>query len=405
MPPPPSPPSSTQEPQPEKLGLILGLGLVGLCCFPAGLVAGVLGLLSYRRALKEGLRPAPVAFMGMGLAALSLALTTSAVVFSMVKNARRDEQKSALVAEVGNRREAAELDDATACDLAKLHYLAPGNGFFDGIECTGKLDGSNNVRTLSGVVTVKGKKRNESTLCLARGHRWFVLSVLERGEACPPQAPVVRGPATTEAALEVEEDAWREAETTRMASERVERFEARVKKLDAALTAFDGSGNCGPAMPKGINIVPYFERRMLTDDRAFDDWDFLTTSQFRGARSLQKPRDRAKTIVAFEAAGPLVVVFDSETRVWPRVVNGTTFSAGQYEGRLVVANFEVGEVLCSMDFDARSSAGVSSTRFTKLESREHALESALEKDFTLQLKTRAKATLKQLTDGSLEVDL
>jgi hypothetical protein len=144
---------------------------------------------------------------------------------------------------------------------------------------------------------------------------------------------------------------------------------------------------------------------VLGDDRAFDDWDFLTHGEFRGARALStKPLEQAKSIEALEGMGPLVVVFDPDTRLWPKTVDGSTFDFGEFDGRLLVANFDTGTVLCAMDFTARSSTDVSITRLTKLETKQHALQRAIDKDFKKQVKAKSEAALRKLTGGALELD-
>lgn len=400
----PAQPASSS-PQSEPLGAILGFGVLGLCCLPFGLVSGFLGLRSFLRARKEGLHPAPVAYMGMGLAAVSLLLTSAAVIFSVVKNAQRDEQKAALQANLGSKRDAQELDQATACDVARLFFLAPGNSFFDGIECSGALKGAGPVRTLSGVVTVKGKKRAESTVCLARGHRWFVLAAVDGDAQCPNQGPVAKGPKGTDEALEAEERAWRDAEAVRLAEQRIARFDQRREALSAALEAFDEQPTelCG-RLPE-VRSVPFFERRTLVGEGAGDEFALLNGSAFRMARLAGTPLESAKSISAFEASGPLVVIFDSTRREWPRVQNGLSYRGGVFQGRLLVADFEKGKVLCAAGLSALSSTGVTSNRITKLETREHALERAIENDFEDRLKANASAALQELTHGKLVISL
>jgi hypothetical protein len=404
MTPQPARPESSS--QSEPLGSILGFGLLGLCCLPFGLVAGALGLRSYLRARNAGLRPAPVAYIGLGFAAMSLVLTSSAVVFSVVKNAQRDQQKAALEANLGSKRDAQDLDAAAACDLAKLYYLAPGNSFFDGIECSGSLRGEGPVRTLSGVVTVKGKKRAESTVCLARGHRWFVLAALDADGACPKQGPEVRGPKGTAEALEAEERAWRDAEAERVAQQRIARFDRRREVMAAAIEAFDEQPTelCG-RLPADARTVPSLERRLLrSNDDGNDDFDFLTSSSFRRARWADQPVEQAKNISTFEAAGPLVVIFDATRQEWPTVQNGSSYRGGVFQGRLLVADFAKGVVVCAAPLSALSATDVTSHRITKLESREHALERAIENDFEDRLKAKARAALDELTHGTLAID-
>jgi hypothetical protein len=260
-----------------------------------------------------------------------------------------------------------------------------------------------------GVVTTHASKREETSLCLARGRRWFVLGPTFEG-SCAERAPEAEGaPPKDEAELEREESRWRDADKLRTAQVRIRRFNARVEKLRAAIEEWDTNplDTCAKAMPRKDlpRRVAFFERRMLTNERAFDDWDFLTHGEMRGARALiTRPVEQAKSIAALEARGPFVVVFDPDTRLWPKTVDDTTFDFGEFHGRLLVADFEQGTVLCAMDFTARSSKDVSTTRLTRLETKEHALRRAIEKDFKKQVKEKAEGALRQSTKGALELD-
>ncbi|MFT3711101.1 MAG: hypothetical protein QM817_26025 [Archangium sp.] len=407
----PQPPAqSAVPPAPqERTGLIIGMGLIGLCCFPLGLAAGILGLMSFLAARQAGRSPSIASIIGMTCGGLSIAMAIGASVWSAKMNAARADQSASIKKAVDGKRGAATLDAETACGLSKLYFLGPENPFFDSIECPGALTGDGDVKMLAGVVTLHGTTKTETSLCLARGRRWFVLGKAFEG-ACPDEAPKAKGTAPgDDAGLEAEETRWRDEEKLRQGQVRITRFDGRVAVLRDAIEQWDNDpvDTCAKTMPKKDlpRRIAFLERRMLGDDRAFDDWDFLTHGEFRGARALSThPPEQAKSIEALEGMGAFVVVFDPDTRLWPKTISDDDWEFGEFDGRLLVANFETGTVLCAMDFTAKSSKDVTTTRLTKLETKQHALQRAIEKDFKKQVKAKSEAALKQLTGGALELD-
>lgn len=403
----PSGQSVVSSQQPEKTGLILGLGFLGLCCFPFALVAGILGLTSFMRARAEGRSPHPVAIIGMVLALLSVGTNAAAIVYGKMKDAQRQSEAADLKAKLGTKREAVTLDATTACELAQLYFVTERTEFTDKVVCTGTLEGTTTIPSLQ-VATVAARAE-KVTVCFARGHRWYVLSALRDADAeCAPEAPKVTSAPKTEEDVEAEEGRWREAEKERQASARIAEFEVRLAELRDQLDAYEDAPTdaCSKSMPKGApQRIAFVERRMLAvEGRAQDDWDFLTQGEFRSALLSNKPVDRAKSIRVLMEQGELIAVLDPEVRVWPRTTSDDSFTFGELEGRLLVANVKTGAILCAMEFGAQSSSDVSSTRLTKLETKKHALERAIEKDFRSQVKTKANAALKKLSNGQLELD-
>lgn len=361
------------------------------------------------RARAEGRSPHPVAIIGMVLALMSVATNAAAIVYGKMKDAQRQSQVADLKSKLGARRDAATLDAATACDLAQLYFVTERSEFTDKVVCTATLGGSAAIPSLE-VETVNGTKASTVEMCFARGYRWYVLSALHDGDGeCASEAPKSPGTAKTEEDVEAEEGRWRDAEKERLSSARVAEFEARLAELRDQLDAFESARGdaCARAqMPKGApKRIAFVERRMLeVEGRAQDDWDFLTQGEFRSALLSTKTVDRAKSIRVLMEQGELIAVLDPEVRVWPKTTDDDSFTFGELEGRLVVANVKTGAVWCAMEFRAQSSSDVSSTRLTKLETKRHALERAIEKDFRKQVESKADAALKKLSGGQLELD-
>jgi len=376
------------------------MGLIGLCCFPFGVVAGVLGFVQLMKARSEGRSPPPIAIVGLVLGGVSLVITGSAFVFSMKKSAERDADTQALVKKLEGKRDAKTLDAATACDVVRLTLMQTTTEFYDSIECAGPLEQRGELLVLEGVTTHQNSgSRAVTRACLAKGRRWYVLS---RGAdvECPEQAPVPKGVAPKDdEGLLTEENGWRTAEEARRAKQTVLVFEQRMQSVADAVDGFlDGD----PSEKKCDQKVKVEERLQYVERPAIDspsrgNWDFLSSDEFRTALDGKRETvDRAKAIDSIAEAGAVVGVFAADSQLWPKVTGTNEFDMGEYAGWVVLVDVKEGRVVCAATVDARSSADVSSVRLTKLESKEHALERAIEKDFRSHFKSAANGALRQM---------
>ncbi len=352
------------------------LAVAGLCCFPLGLVAFAMGFGAFRRAKRDGVAPPGTALVSMGLGVLSLVFAAGFVSLSVHLANERKEASAALQGKLAQRLGGETVDLETACDLGREFLIRARQQAPDRITCAGPLDGAGVLR-LRGVAS--GSER-ELTLCLARAHRWFVFGMPADGE-CPTAGPALpKQKPADEVAFQAQEEELRATEETRRAAAAIARFDERLAKLTKALDATEPGtkAECPGGEMKDLAFVDAAQLRHFTHS---DEWEFLTHRDFRQALSRDDAGDRVEAIDALAKRGTRVVVFQDDSRRWPKVLSGNMhFDAGAFVGWARLVDLKSGAVLCDAELKFSNSTAVDTFRLTKLESKEHALESALEKD-------------------------
>ncbi|MEW5742065.1 MAG: DUF4190 domain-containing protein [Myxococcota bacterium] len=378
------------------------LGVVGLCCFPFGIVAFVMGLMAFNQARREGRSAPGSAVASMVLGVLSLVFLAGFVGLGVKLAKERDDAAAALDKKLAGKLDAATLDQETACDLARQFLITEHQRQPDEIQCVGPLTGQG-VLKLEGVTS--GPDKEARVLCLARAHRWFVFS--EPGDGvCPTEGPSVpAGQPGSSEALVAEEKRLREAERERRVKAVVADFDAQARQV---LLAIDGHapgtvGACGAdfsaAKGRALRFVDHSQLRK----REAGDWDFMTHSEFRQALDkVYDLKERGEAIEKIARQGPWVIVFqEEEPRRWPEVQGSISFDSGDYVGWLRLVDWKKGAVVCEAPLEFFNSADVSTFRLTKLESKEHALERAVEKDFKKQFELATGKALNAMSKGQL----
>lgn len=390
-------------PPAKKSGLAtVVLGVIGLCCFPFGIVAFVLGFLDFRRAKRDGHATPGSALAGMVLGVLSLFFFGGFALLGVKLKAERDAASSALQAKLEGKRDGASLDAETACDVSREFLISERQQAPDAIACSGPPLGD----TVLTQPMTRGYDKEPFTLCLAKAHRWFVFAEPADDE-CPKAGPQVSSKApANEQALRDEEKALRDAEATRRAAAVAQDFDRRRRALVQALDEHQPGtvGACGELpdlAKKPLRFVDHSQLRKRQDD----DWDFMTHREFRAALDGSRDgKDRAEDIGKLLRSGPVFVVFQEDApKRWPEVHGSSDYTSGDYAGWVRLVDFKAGRVLCEAPLAFYNSSTVSSLRLTKLESREHALETAVEKDFEINWKQQAEAAVGGMSTQKLEL--
>lgn len=408
-----------------KLGMTLGLVGVPIVCAPLSIVGAVLGVRALRLAKAEGTAAPAPAFVAIGAGFLSTALFVLAIVLSQMDARAKQEHHDAIVARLAGKREAPTLDAKVACDLVEERLNEDGFGGETSppteVHCDGALDQKSGRAAMPSVHAFFGAKHFTLMACFSRAPAWFVLAMVDSGDcnvAPAPGAPPT--PPTTEADKRALEKRLREDYAKVEERSTVQTFLDRLARVrDAAPKPQDlKEADCGGADIK--HRLPPDTDRLKVPTVDFDDLDRSRATPQAGARWSWLTSDGVRTMLSGDAdAGPklgalkdlraegggLLLVYRASEKHWPEVrekdaLLGTkvSFVGGEYDGWMIVFDYESGERLCQTRLGFESGDDVEYDK-NGVDSKKERAARAVDDDFKDQFETAATKAMKRLGPG------
>jgi len=406
-----------------KWSLIVSLIGLPICCAPLSLVGAFLGFRALRLAKAEQVAVPTRAYASIGIGAATTVLFAVALTAFILDAQATADRLAAVQKRLEGKREAEPLDPKVACDLAEERLLEAGHGEnaainLGDVKCEGALEVKGKRATLGHVYAAFGAKRLDLTACLVRGQRWFVLKMIE-GEACgdaAAAAPPAAGGKLTEEQLRAQEKKAREDADKAEAAASVKAYTDGLLKLRASTPKLAGlsEAECPKAtIQKHLRgedhlklptvDFDYLDRR--TGAAGAKQWSWLTSDRIRKVVE-GNDGDKAKAVRDLrEQAGPLVVVYRAEEKIWPKVTadkgilkDDFSYDRGEYLGALLIFNVDTGDRLCQAKLRFESGDGITYKR-RGMSSEKNRAEDAVEDDFKEQFETAATASIKRVAPG------
>jgi hypothetical protein len=391
------------QPRKDNQTLALVLAAVGVCCFPLGVVGGILGLTSFLRARREG-RPAGLSVVAMVFACLSIGVAGWSVFFAIQQEAARSARLKAVNQKLAGKLDRQALDAEVACDLATQYLLDVKSESLDTVTCAGPFT-AGPVGKLEGVTCVHGAEKTVRTVCFARAHRWYVLSVPGDG-ACAGEPPVA-GPATRPAddkGLRAEEDALRLDESQRRAKTLIASFDEQLRAAQKAVSGEHVAKNC-PQWKEPVKAA-YIDYELLPSaDSTEQAWDILTHADVRRALKKTDSLDsRGMAVDTVLSKSPYLVVFQgTDAKDWPKV-SGSGYVMGTFSGWMSVVDLKSRELVCDAPLEFTSSGSVGGGIRLKYAPKKSTKELA-EDDFEDAFETAATRAAREMSGGQLKLGL
>ncbi len=387
------------------LGSILG---VVFCCAPSSWIGAFFAWRSLTLAGKHGIPKPTSAYVAVGLCVLGTVVSlTTCVAFELDQREKRDRQAAAEArSEPGRKR--ATLDAKTACDITEAYVFGdqhPGLTVATDAElaCRGTLEMKGSIARLSGVVLTQRQGSVTYRACFARGARWYLLDLAERGD-CGQEAP--------KADTVAEEKAARAEFAKGLGKLTLSRFEERLARAKGAVErATPGTeklcANLAPRADAPLNKVRAVDFALL-DGRPDAEFAFLSDPQLtsflrRGASVVEKQ----KMATELAPEGDLLVVYREKSRSLPQVIDkgaGQDYQlqAGEYDGTLFVVDGATGEIACQGPLAWKTPAKAPFS-LTRSRATRTSVQTTATEDFRHRFQDAATERLKRLTNGGLKL--
>lgn len=365
------------------------MGIVGLCCFPFGLVAGIWGLIAVTGAKREDQPPPVLGFACLALFGLSILTNSGLVIYGMKLNADREKKKAEVAKRLEGRLDGEQLLKDAACELAEQHLLK--EKLYDSVSCDGAWSPGPVARLEA--VAKASLTAEQRVFCFTRAHRWYVLMTPPDGK-CPEVAPPV--PAFAAASLDDEEDALRAAGAKARAKALVASF---AERIDAVRKAVEIEHEEKPCALKSAVKVAYVDYDALPGaEDPPPPWKLLTHWDFTQALEARPLEDRMKAIDSIYSGGGYVVVFQSdEAKDLPKAT-GRSFLMGEFTGWMSVVELSTGKLVCDTPLTFMSADSVSG-------SRGRSTQDLADADFKRKFEDAASDAAKKMSGGKLELNL
>lgn len=402
--------------------LVLSIGGLVLCCAPVGIIGAFLGFRGIRQAKAVGVGAPATGYLSIVAGVLSVLLTGGVTTAYILDTQKQADRLSQLRKDFREKRQAATLDQETACAAAEINLLSKG---YDGsqlysekVTCNGPLTmmGTSNA-SLANVKTQFGGKEVTLTACLTKRARWFVVQHLD-GECVDTSGvtlPAMPTGVLSEEQVQGDEDAVRKALDEAKTKVVVDQLVSKLAKVKDATQSVDDlkQAKCddsafGDRLPKDGRLQVFtVDYNVLAGDEktlAQKEWRWLTTSSIRRAMDPKQDSDkRAAAAEEFQSKSKeFVVVYRSVLREWFQVEANKSFfdedfsyKGAGFIGWLIVADAKTGERLCQnmLKFESSDSIRYRKGRF---ESEDVSAAQAVEADVEDNFKDAATKSLAEI---------
>lgn len=393
----------------------LGFGVAGLCCAPVGFLGAGFALLSRSEAKKANEAPSVMTVVTLVMAVLGVLTNIGLYQWFSRTQAEHKAKVEALQASLAPKLLAAELDEATACGLAKLHLGEVMHELSsDDARCAGFTPGT--VARLRTEVGPDDASLRTTHFCIAKANRWFVLSTPAR-EGCPATGPSAPSPVPTdEAGFRAQEDQLRADEKAARGKEVVASFDlALAPAHDAVIDWLEARGALEPKNEGKLKPEPCAASVKLEGEAASVDVDALPGSTEKGwpmlssddAENALKPgpvATRAEAIEKLQRRGPVLAVFASTLDKTLPVGRGKSFDMGVFTGWLVLWHLDEGQVLCGVPVHFENNETVGGGVKLKF-MPDKSTQKLADDDFQKEFKRAARDAVGEVSGKRLKLDL